>query len=107
MKIDRSLYCSLKPLDNPKTDLFPRCQHPDTRTAKEFFQILRIKQRKRILSGNPNWGPARAIICNETGLIYESVSDAARKIGINKGSIAGYLAGRHKTCKLGLTFKYL
>ena len=44
--------------------------------------------------------------CVETGEIYESISECARRIGGEKGSIAHCLSGERSTCR-GYHFEYV
>lgn len=49
--------------------------------------------------------PKKAIVCIETGEVYESIADAARKTGLYRENIRKVLAGKYKTTG-NLTFKY-
>lgn len=40
----------------------------------------------------------KRVRCIETGIVYESVSEAAKAIGITQGALSNCLAGRTKTC---------
>lgn len=48
----------------------------------------------------------KPIICDDTGEIYTSVSDAAAKNGVTLACMSAHLNGKHKKCK-GKKFRYL
>jgi len=48
----------------------------------------------------------KAIICNQTGVIYASIVEAAKILKLNRGHLSNMLCGRNKTCR-GLTFSYV
>jgi predicted XRE-type DNA-binding protein len=47
------------------------------------------------------------IICNETGVEYAGSTDAAKALGITKGSINNILKGKCKRTRNGCSFSYL
>jgi len=47
-----------------------------------------------------------AIICIETQEVFRSITEAAKKMNLNRTGICNVLSGRNKTTK-GYTFKYL
>lgn len=47
----------------------------------------------------------KPIVCNETGVVYKSINEAAEIIGVARPAISNNLTGRSKSCK-GLTFSY-
>jgi len=48
----------------------------------------------------------RPVVCNETGKIYDSLTEAANALEVTKGSIWSVLAGNLKYVK-GFTFSYM
>lgn len=49
---------------------------------------------------------SKKIICVETGMIYDSVTDAAKRFGVCITSMSNCLNGRSKSCS-GYTWRYL
>lgn len=47
----------------------------------------------------------KKIICNETEIVYDSITKAAIQLGCHRDSIQRVLRGKNNTCK-GLTFSY-
>jgi group I intron endonuclease len=62
---------------------------------------LSIETKERISKSN-----MKKIKCNETGVEYESVSEAARSFGVKVASLSNALIGKTKSCK-GFTFSYM
>lgn len=46
----------------------------------------------------------KAILCKETGIVYQSGAEAAEKLGISKTAISNCVSGRSKTC-MGYTWE--
>ena len=64
-----------------------------------FVEENKIKEVNRIDKSK------RKIICINNGIEYESISEAARQLGVKHQHISAILNGRQKTTK-GYTFKY-
>ena len=47
----------------------------------------------------------KRVRCIDTGTEYESITFAAKTIGVSQGSLSDHLLGRNRTCK-GMTFEY-
>jgi hypothetical protein len=110
MKINREVYPAFTWL-RENNDLFPREQHPDTRTAKEFFRDLKIKQiekgyKKRAKS---NLGPVpKPVICITTQQTFDGLVIASDYFGINRGQLSHHLNNpeRYPNC-YGMVFKWI
>lgn len=87
-------------------DLFPRGEHPDERTAKEFFRDMENKIFKRKYeSRKPNTVP---VICITDGRTYAGVRIAEKAYGIHPGNLGKHLRGERSYGHVkGLRFKYL
>jgi group I intron endonuclease len=48
----------------------------------------------------------KAIICDQTGIVYASIVEAAKILKLSRCHLSNMLCGRNKTCK-GLTFTYI
>jgi len=59
--------------------------------------------KKKLVASSPNKKP---IICNETGVVYESIGDAGRALSIKTYNIVHVLKGKSKTI-FGLSFSYV
>lgn len=81
--------------DVGENDLFPRCQHPDERSARQFFNDLGMKViEKRMESGdsrfdmrNFNSGRRVQIVCLQDGQIFKSMGAAERYYRLIPGAI--------------------
>lgn len=49
----------------------------------------------------------RRFICNETGQVFDSIEEAARVLGCNKGAISKILRGEHRHKHHGYTFSWI
>lgn len=68
---------------------------------KEYGEAISARQKG---ANNPG---AKTIICIQTGIIYNSLVEAAKELNINAAGITQVLKGRNKTVgKDKLTFKY-
>lgn len=71
------------------------------RTAKMMGHEVSKETRKKLMIAN-----GTKIICVETGVIFHSICDAARKMGVNQSCISAALIGRQKT-SAGYHWEYL
>jgi len=102
------------PARDTQCDLFPREQHPDERTAKEFFADMEKKNFKRkfvekvINEARVRYPNRKPIICLTTGEVFEGVNLAARKYDLANGNLNRHLKGdpQYNHCK-GLKFQYI
>jgi group I intron endonuclease len=62
------------------------------------------KKISKIQKGRPSKSK-KEILCIELNQIFESLTDAAKKLNLSQGDISNVLCGRQKTTK-GFTFKY-
>jgi hypothetical protein len=89
---------------------------PDT---GEIFYVGKGKGRRafelkwgRTLKRNPNhyqeaaMHAARAVVCQNDGERYQTMTDAARAYGLAKGRVFDVCSGRTKNTKNGLMFSY-
>jgi len=96
--------------------LFPRGEHPDTRSNSEFLRDLenklfvnRVEKRSRpqkievIRRRYHKKGPIK---CINTGDIYKSAKEAEVKLSITQGFVSKVLSGDRKSVH-GLNFIYL
>ena len=60
---------------------------------------------KNFSSTKNNLGPARPVICVETGVYCKSIYAAGSDLGINNGDLSRTCRGYHKTCG-GYHWKY-
>ena len=93
--------CSDK-LNISRSDIRNVCQGKRI-TAKGL--TFRYIENDKIVEVNPTDKSKRKIICIHNGIEYESISEAARQLGIRHQHISAILNGRQKTTK-GYTFKY-
>jgi hypothetical protein len=107
MKINREVYPVSSWLREDNF-LFPREQHPDTRTAKEFFRDLEDKlfikryeekAKREYLKGS--------IMCIQNGRIFNSAREAEEALGITRGGVSHQLKGRVKMCLRKYSFVYV
>lgn len=58
----------------------------------------KLDQERRIREGKPYHARVRPVLCLETGIVYPSISRAAKEVGLRGGnSISECLAGKTKT----------
>jgi len=89
-----------------KCDLFPRGQHTDKRSDKQWLIDMGFKKPDHTVG---KWYPAKAkyrapIRCINTNVEYESIKDASNKLGIDPRRISSQVNGRIKTTN-GLRFE--
>ncbi len=74
--------------------------------TKESNKILLEAGKKisKIQKGRPGKSK-KEILCIELNQVFESLTDAAKKLNLNQGDISNVLCGRQKSTK-GFTFKY-
>ena len=85
-------------------DVF-RGEHPDTRSNEEFLAIITGKPRKR--ANHSGYWEAKKVVCIETGYTYNSISEAARFMGIRKSHLSAHLYGKVGKIKGKLTFRFV
>ena len=64
---------------------------------------LHFARKEDIQSGNiPKFKPKdkkfRKVVCLDSGIVYENISDASRKTGLSRRSLSYACNGEHKTC---------
>lgn len=95
-------------------DIFPRGQHPDTRTNKEWLMKMGFIKNPRVTNprypkdlkkGYPNRKP---VICITTGEEFKGINMAEAHYGIAKSNLGKHLKGddQYRHVK-GLQFRYL
>ena len=67
--------------------------------SQEQKQKLRECHLGKKLSQETILKLGKKVICIETGIIYNSITEASNAIGVAKSSLHGCLSGRSKTCK--------
>jgi len=107
MKIIRETYPSMT-AHTERDCIFPREQHPDTRTAQEFFRDMAMKQYLKKLENKPKrtnfFAISKPVVCITTGETFVSVTAAANAHGINKGIISKHI--NNNTAIHGLVFRF-
>lgn len=102
-KIEKPVNVSIRYDEN--TELFPRCQHPDTRPWNEVEKILIEKgviKEKEIKTPNNSLG-VRVV---ETGQEFRSFSQCEKYFGLKHQSLSEYFRGKLSIKHLnGLTFE--
>lgn len=59
-----------------------------------------IKHSFRVLGRQASdGGQSKPVICLETKIIYQSISECAKNIGVNIGTLSKHLMGKRYTCK--------
>ncbi len=107
MKINREVYPAFTWL-RENNDLFPREQHPDTRTAKEFFRDLENKLFiKRVEAKAKREYCKGKVMCIQTGEVFNTAREAEDTLGITRGGVSHQLKGRKKTCLKKYSFIYV
>lgn len=71
--------------------------------GNSFFGMHHTKES--IKKGAMNQPHRRMVVCVETGVVYESMAEAARQNGIKQGNISCVCAGKHKRAG-GFHWKY-
>ena len=89
-------------LNNPEN--LPEVDHVDQNRLNNCVNNLRWVSREKNQQNKKN--PQREIVCCETGEIFKSQHDAARKMNLNVGNLNKVLKGKYKTTG-GFTFKYI
>lgn len=94
------------PAPDTHNDLFPRGQHPDERSDREFLRDMENKMFKRKYeSRKPNSIP---VMCITDGRTYAGVRIAEKAYRIHPGNLGKHLRGesnyRHVN---GLRFKFM
>jgi hypothetical protein len=96
--------------------LFPRGQHPDTRSNRQAMEAIKRKLGLKKVLFNEKWYPKNStrpyrrnmkpVICNETQKVYASYRDACDDLGVGFPSMSKHLKGysEQRTVK-GLTFR--
>ncbi len=81
----------------------------ESHKGRKWPEELKIKNRDSILESLKLAVASRQrrIICNETKQIFESISEAAKKLNIGRRSINNILSGKQLGPTRGFTFKYL
>lgn len=78
-------------------------EHPEQREQRG--RSFRGKKRGAEFSKALGKRKSKKVICNETGVVYKSITDASIANELSRTSITNMLHGRAKTCR-GLTFAY-
>jgi len=94
--------------------LFPRGDHPDNRTAKQFFEDMDRKNFKRkfvdkvIGEARIKYPNRKPVICLTTGDVFEGINLAEAHFGIARGNLGKHLKGddQYRHVK-GLRFKFI
>ena len=105
-----------KAVSGDKNPFFGRTHKEDTRKILSDINKNRTvqprlgmkhskKSRQKMSMSHKGHMPVNcmAVRCNETGLVYQSVSQAAKSLSIDNSDICKHLKGKRKSCK-GYTF---
>ncbi len=107
MKINSTPIPNSTVLGDSAGNLFLRGEHPDKRSDKEFVKLMEERfARVRSLARAEGYWASKEVRCLNNGKVYRSVSNAAKQLGVTKGSICNVLAGRVRSVR-GLTFRYV
>ena len=79
-------------LDNPLN--LPQVNHKDENKTNNALQNLEFCDA----AYNINYSKTKKVICLETGIIYNSIKEAAKALDITPQAISCCLVGRTKTC---------
>jgi hypothetical protein len=94
--------------DNDKCAVFPRCQHPDTRSNKDFLRELENRLFiKRIEDKAKRAYRDSKVMCIQTGEVFESAADADNKLGLTRGATSNVLRGVRKLANWKYSFVYV
>lgn len=111
MKYDSQIYdekvCTLGYQD--RDDLFPRCQHPDTRSDHEALRDIETKlkirsmRRKGVNNGSFK---AKPLMCLNTGQIFPALRVASLITGVSPSNLSLQINGKIEEAN-GLKFKWV
>ena len=93
----------------PNPNNYSEVNHKDENKENNHLNNLEWCSRKY----NMNYGTIKdrmvtnkeKVICIETGIVYESITDAARKMNVHRSNISACVRGKHKT-SCGYHWKY-
>ena len=93
----------------PNPNNYSEVNHKDENKENNHLNNLEWCNRKY----NMNYGTIKdrmvtnkeKVICIETGIVYESITDAARKMNVHRSNISACVRGKHKT-SCGYHWKY-
>jgi len=94
--------------DNDKCDIFPRNQHPDTRSDKEYMKMLNQRlgiQTKEYGSKTVSWYPRTndryriPVKCLNNGQRYDTIKQAAESLGLDYRLVGKQVKGKIRTTK--------
>ena len=93
----------------PNPNNYSEINHKDENKENNHLNNLEWCNRKY----NMNYGTIKdrmvtnkeKVICIETGIVYESITDAARKMNAHRSNISACVRGKHKT-SCGYHWKY-
>jgi hypothetical protein len=85
--------------DNDKCAIFPRNQHPDTRSDKQYMEMLNKKLKLKYQPIPEKWYPGKPkhypnrkrVICLNTGVVYDGIRVAEEALGVSTGHIGKHL----------------
>lgn len=112
MKVNRETYPANTWLSQDSDVLFPRDQHPDTRTDREAIKA--IEEKLGLKTTKSQWYPRRReqqetmmrpIICITTGQRFAGIRKAAMVLNVEASNICNNLKGRCPHVS-GLVFRY-
>lgn len=93
----RNYNCSVRTTYTEECDLFPRNQHPDQRSNKEWLIVMGFA--KNHSKNKYNIGVGKSLICVTNGKSYKSQREAAIDLKIDPKTVAVYLRGKSRKPK--------
>jgi len=86
--------------------LFPRGQHPDTRSNAQWLKDMDMKIEPKKWYPSMGGRPGKEIICLKTGKRYKSIRDAAKSLKVDSTNLGKHLNGHSSYSHInGLKFE--
>lgn len=108
-KIDSHVKSSSYILSDKNDPIFPRGEHPDTRSNKEWLILMGFEKSRR---STAKWfhkekrTNRRPVLCINTGERYDGITIAEKDLGLHKGDISAHIRGERDSVR-GYRFKFI